>query len=52
VIKFIGCIIYLILLVIKSRRKSWEGLVTLIWEGRNFYRFLVWRAEGKRPLGR
>jgi hypothetical protein len=34
--------------VIKSRRMRWAGHV----EGRGVYRVLVWKPEGKRPLGR
>jgi hypothetical protein len=37
---------------IKSRRMRWVGHVELIGEGRSVYRVLVWRPEGKRPLGR
>jgi hypothetical protein len=38
--------------VIKSRRMSWAGHVARMREGRGVYRVLVWRPEGKRPLGR
>jgi hypothetical protein len=38
--------------VIKSRRMRWEGHVARMGEGRGVYRVLVWRPEGKRPLGR
>jgi hypothetical protein len=38
--------------VIKSRRIRWAGHVTRMGEGRGVYRVLVWRPEGKRPLGR
>jgi len=41
-----------ILLVIKSRRIRWAGQVARMGEGRGMYRFLVWKPEGKRPLGR
>ena len=38
--------------VIKSRRMRWAGHVALMGEEREFYRFLVGKPEGKRPLGR
>jgi hypothetical protein len=38
--------------VIKSRRMRWAGHVAHMGEGRCIYRVLVWRPEGKRPLGR
>jgi hypothetical protein len=38
--------------VIKSRRMRWAGHVALMGEGRNVYRVLVGRPEGKRSLGR
>jgi hypothetical protein len=38
--------------VIKSRRMKWAGHVARMGEGRNVYRVLVGRSEGKRPLGR
>jgi hypothetical protein len=38
--------------VIKSRRMRWAGHVAHMGEERNVYRVLVWRPEGKRPLGR
>jgi hypothetical protein len=38
--------------VIKSRRMKWAGHVTFVGEGRMFYRVLVGRPEGKRPLRR
>jgi hypothetical protein len=38
--------------VIKSRRIRWAGHVARMGEGRGFYRVLVGRPEGKRPLGR
>jgi hypothetical protein len=38
--------------VIISRRMRWTGLVTCMEEGRGVYRVLVWRPEGKRPMGR
>jgi hypothetical protein len=37
---------------IKSRRMRWAGHVTRMEEGRNVYRVLVEKPEGKRPLGR
>jgi hypothetical protein len=37
---------------IKSRRMRWEGHVARTGEGRNVYRVLVGKPEGKRPLGR
>jgi hypothetical protein len=37
---------------IKSRRMRWAGHVVRMGEGRNVYRFLVGKPEGKRPLGR
>ena len=38
--------------VIKSRRMGWAGHVARMGEERVVYRFLVGKAEGKRPLGR
>jgi hypothetical protein len=38
--------------VIKSRRMRCAGHVARTGEGRGFYRVLVGRPEGKRPLGR
>jgi hypothetical protein len=37
---------------IKSRRMRWAGYVVCMGEGRNVYRVLVGKPEGKRPLGR
>jgi hypothetical protein len=37
---------------IKSRRMKWVGHVASMGEGRNVYRVLVGKPEGKRPLGR
>jgi hypothetical protein len=37
---------------IKSRRMRWTGHVARMGGGRNMYRFLVGKPEGKRPLGR
>jgi hypothetical protein len=38
--------------VIKSRKMRWAGHVTCTREGRDVYRVLIGRPEGKRPLGR
>jgi hypothetical protein len=38
--------------VIKSRKLRWAGRVACMGEGRDVYRVLVGRPEGKRPLGR
>jgi hypothetical protein len=37
---------------IKSRRMRWAGHVAHMEEGRNLYRVLVGKPEGKRPLER
>jgi hypothetical protein len=37
---------------INSRRMMWAGHVARTGEGRNVYRVLVGKPEGKRPLGR
>jgi hypothetical protein len=37
---------------IKSRRMRWAGHLARMVEGRNVYRVLVGKPEGKRPLGR
>jgi hypothetical protein len=37
---------------IKSRIMRWAGHVARMGEGRNVYRVLVGKPEGKRPLGR
>jgi hypothetical protein len=37
---------------IKSRDMRWAGHVARMGEGRNVYRVLVGKPEGKRPLGR
>jgi hypothetical protein len=37
---------------IKSRRMRWMGHVARMGEGRNLYRILVGKPEGRRPLGR
>ena len=39
-------------MVIKSRRLRWAGHVARMEEGRDVYKVLVWKPEGKRPLGR
>jgi len=36
----------------KSRRMRWAGHVARMGERRGLYRFMVWKPEGKRPLGR
>jgi hypothetical protein len=41
-----------IIRMIKSRRMRWAGHVARIGEGRDVYRVLVGRSEGKRPLER
>jgi hypothetical protein len=38
--------------MIKSRKMRWAGHVGRMGEKRNAYRLLVWKPEGKRPLGR
>jgi hypothetical protein len=38
--------------VIKSRRMRWAGHVARMAAGRGVYKVLVWRPEGKRPVGR
>jgi hypothetical protein len=38
--------------VIKSRKMRWAGHVARMREVRGVYRILVWRPQGKRPLGR
>jgi hypothetical protein len=43
---------YNIFRVIKSRRMRWAEHVARMGEGREVYRVLVERPEGKRPLGR
>jgi len=37
---------------IKSRRIRWAGHIARMGERRGVYRILVWKPEGKRPLGR
>ena len=41
-----------IIRVIKSRRRRWAGHVARMGERRGAYRALVWKPEGRRPLGR
>ena len=38
--------------VVKSRKMIWAGHVACMGEGRGVHRVLVWKPEGKRPLGR
>ena len=38
--------------VIKSRRLRWAGQVARMEGGRGVHKVLVWKPEGKRPLGR
>ena len=38
--------------VIKSRRLRWAGHVARMGEEKGMYRVLVWKPEGRRPLGR
>jgi hypothetical protein len=38
--------------VIKSRRMRWAEHVARMGKGRDVYRILIGRPEGKRPLGR
>jgi len=38
--------------VIKSRRMRWAGHVARMGEGRDVYRVLVGKPEGRRPLDR
>jgi hypothetical protein len=38
--------------VIKARRMRWTGHVARMGEVRGVYNILVWRPEGRRPLGR
>jgi hypothetical protein len=40
-----------IIRMIKSRRMRWAGHVARMGEKRNFYRLLVGKPEGNRPLG-
>jgi hypothetical protein len=38
--------------MIKSRSVIWAGHVALMGKMRNIYNILVWKPEGKRPLGK
>jgi len=38
--------------MLKSRIMRWAGHVARMGERRGVYRVLVWKPEGKRPLGR
>jgi len=38
--------------VIKSRKLRWAGREAAVGRMRNVYKILVWKQEGKRPLGR
>ena len=38
--------------VIKSRRMRWAGHVACMSDEKGVYRVLVWKPEGRRPLGR
>ena len=38
--------------VIKALRLRWAGHVARMEEGRGVHKVLVWKPEGKRPLGR
>jgi hypothetical protein len=42
----------MIIIMMKSRKETWEGYVTRIGEKRNAYRVLVGEPEEKRLLGR
>jgi len=41
-----------IIRVIKPRRRSWAGHLTRMGKRRGVHKVLVWKPEGKRPLGR
>jgi hypothetical protein len=41
-----------IIWLIKSRRLRWAGHVARMNKGSGAYRILVWRPQGRRPLGR
>jgi hypothetical protein len=41
-----------IIRVIRARRMRWAGQVARIGEVRGAHNILVWRPEGRRPLGR
>jgi hypothetical protein len=38
--------------MIKSRMMGWEEHVACMWGKGNACRVLVWKCEGRRPLGR
>ena len=38
--------------VIKSRRMRWAGHVARMGEERGVYRVLLWKPDGRRPMGR
>ena len=38
--------------VVKSKGMRWEGNVASMGDRRGVYRILVWKSEGKNPLGR
>jgi len=38
--------------LIKTRRMRWVGHVARMGERKGAYKILVWKPEGKRPLGR
>jgi hypothetical protein len=38
--------------MIKAGRTKWAGYVACMRNKKNAYRILVWKPEGKRPLGR
>ena len=40
------------IIALTKRRISWAGHVARMGESRSVYRVLVWKPEGKRPLGR
>jgi hypothetical protein len=49
---FIALVYNLNIRQIKSRRMKWAGHVARMGEGRNVYRVLMEKLEGKRPLER
>ena len=38
--------------VVNSKGMTWEGNVASMRDRRGVYRILVWKSEGKKPLGR
>jgi hypothetical protein len=46
------CSLPSIVQVVKSRQMRWAGHVEHMGEDRGVHRVLVWKPEGKRPLGR